>query len=522
VIAMADPVHWVLAATASSFNTIRVILLIVSLFVSGFSSASETALTSVNRVRIKNLAEEGNARAERIDKLLENRSLFLTTILLVNNVSVILASSMATIIAIDFSPQWGEVIATLGTAIVVLIFCEVTPKNAALRNADRLSLALIPSISAIMWLLGPLARGLTAITDAISRLLRLPLASAEPSITEAELRLLVNAGEVAGEVEADERTMIHHIFELSGTTAREVMVPRIDMVALEARTSLTEAADTIVQVGFSRIPVYDGKIDNIVGLLYAKDVLARLRANQGHATVRAMMRPVNFVLETKKLDDLLTEMREKRIHMAIVSNEYGEVSGLVTIEDVVEEIVGDIQDEFDHEGKPYERLSPTTYLVDGKMNLDDFNELLEVELEGDEEFDTVGGFVLAKLDKTLPSINDTVETDEVTLTVADARGRRILKIRAVLHRPENEVPAEGNAYAEVTPEESAPEEPISDDAPEAEEPPSVTPHNGDTGVPATHSSEGTPPRSLTASSPDATSPRTASYPHARRRRAARR
>ncbi len=457
---MTDPVHWVLAATEQSFGTIRVMLLIVSLILSGFSSASETALTSVNRVRIKNMADEGNARAARIDALLGNRSLFLTTILLVNNVAVIVASSMATIIAIDFSPQWGEVIATLGTALIVLIFCEVTPKHAALRNADRLSLALIPTISMLMWLLGPLARGLTALTDALSRLLGIPLTSAGPSITEAELRLLVNAGEVAGEVEEDERTMIHHIFELSGTTAREVMVPRIDMVTLPAEVSVAEASDTIVNAGFSRIPVYEGAIDNITGLIYAKDVLACLRAGQAQQPVRNIMRPVNFVLETKKLDDLLTQMREKRVHLAMVSNEYGEVTGLVTIEDVVEEIVGDIQDEFDHEEKPFERVSPTTFIVDAKMNLDDFNELLGLELQGDEEFDTIGGFVLAKLDKPLPSINDIIETDEVTLTVVGTRGRRITKICAVLHTPENDASAASDGAAADTPSlEIAPDAP---------------------------------------------------------------
>ncbi len=428
------PVPLSFAAVAHDALPMQIVILVLALIASAVSSASETALTSVNRIRIKNLAEDGNTKAQMIERLLEKPNVFLTTILVVNNVAVILASSMATVIALALSPRWGEVLATLLTSLVVLIFCEVTPKNAAVQNAEQWALFLVPLISGIAWLLRPIIAFLNGITAAILRLFGIPLHRTGPSVTEEELRLLVNVGEEEGVVEEDERTMIHHIFELSETTVREVMVPRIDMVTLEGNTPLGEAVDVITTAGFSRIPVFEKTIDNIIGVLYAKDVLAAMRNGNTKQLTRDLVRPAYFVPETKKADDLLHELQRERIHMAIVIDEYGSVAGLVTIENLVEEIIGDIQDEYDREEQEFEQISPLTYIINGKMNLDDFNELLGVELEAGEEYDTVGGYMQTKLDK-IPSVGDVVRAPEVTLTVLATHGRRITKIQAVLARP---------------------------------------------------------------------------------------
>lgn len=428
------PVPWVVASVNHDALPWQLAVLVLALIASGISSASETALTSVNRIRIKNLAEDGDRPAQQIEKLLAQPNVFLTTILVINNVSVILASSMATAIALSFSPQWGEVLATVIVSLVVLIFCEVTPKNAAVQNSVAWARRLVPLIAGFVVVLRPLIILLNGITAAIMRMLGISAHRTGPSVTEDELRLLVNVGEEEGVFEEGERTMIHHIFELSETTVREVMVPRIDMVTLPATTTLTKAIDIIMQGGQSRIPVYEETIDNIIGVLYAKDILPQLRANHTQVSVRGMVRPAYFVPESKKLDDLLHELQNRRVHMAIVIDEYGSVVGLVTIEDLVEEIIGDIQDEYDREEREYEQIDPCTYLVDAKMNIDDFNELLGVELEPGDEYDSVGGFMIATLDK-IPAVGDEVKTTEVILTVQATRGRRILKIRAVLVRP---------------------------------------------------------------------------------------
>lgn len=415
--------------------TFEIVVLLLALVLCALASAAETALTSVNRIRIRNLAEDGDVRAQQIERLLLKPSVFLTTILVMNNVAIILATTLATAIALSFSPQWGEVISTILVSFVTLVFCEITPKNAAVHNAEAWARALVPLVRAAAWLFQPINAFLNGITRAILRLLGIPLRRTGPSVTEEELMLLVNVGEEEGILEKDERSMIHSIFGLADTTVREIMVPRIDMVALEADTSIPQAVDIITQGGKSRIPVYDDTIDNILGVLYAKDLLRELSTNHsGQHTVRDLVRPAYFVPESKKLDDLLHELQNQRVHMALVIDEYGAVAGLVTIEDLVEEIIGDIQDEYDREEQLFEQLSSTEYIVDAKMNIDDFNEMIGVELEAGEEYDTVGGFLLSQLDK-IPNVGDAVTTPEVKLTVLSTRGRRITKIKAILTHP---------------------------------------------------------------------------------------
>jgi putative hemolysin len=403
------------------------ILLIVMLILCTLASASETALTSVSRIKLKNLVEEGDKKAAEIERLLANPNGFLSTILIVNSVATIVASSMATVLALRFSASWGEFISSILLSLVVLIFCEITPKTAAVQNPLRWARAFVRPVRGAAWFLRPIVWALSAITTALVRLLGGQAVRHGPFVTEEELRLLVTVGEEEGVLEEEETEMIHSIFEFADTLVREVMIPRIDIIALESDTTVDQAVDLALQGGFSRIPVYEEGIDNIIGVLYTKDLLKQLREKHGSLPIRNLVRPAYFVPETKKLDDLLREIRQKRVHMVIVIDEYGSVAGLVTIEDLVEEIVGDIQDEFDHEETLYEPVNEHEHIFSAKISIDEFNDIMDTKLEN-EDYDTLGGFLYAQLDK-IPVVGDTITFEHHRFTVLTTRGRRITKVQ---------------------------------------------------------------------------------------------
>src|SRR5216683_1464949 len=406
---------------------LQLAILIISLVLTAVASATETALTSVSRIKLRNLAGEGDKKALELERLLAQPNTFLSTILVVNSVAVIVASSMETVLALRISSTLGELISSIVTSLVVLIFCEITPKTAALQNPMRVARAMVKPVQGAAWLLRPVVWSLGVITTFLVRLLGGQVKHRGPFVTEEELRLLVTVGEEEGVLEEEETEMIHSIFEFADTTVREVMVPRIDMVTLEADATVDEAVDLALQGGFSRIPVYKESIDDITGVLYTKDMLKQLREDHNTLPVRDLVRPAYFVPETKKLDDLLREIRQSRTHMVIVVDEYGSVAGLVTIEDLVEEIVGDIQDEYDREENLYEQVNQYEYIFDAKISIDEFNELMDTDLQ-DEDYDTLGGFLFAQLDK-IPVAGDTITFKNLTFTVLTTRGRRITKVR---------------------------------------------------------------------------------------------
>ncbi len=406
---------------------LQLIILIISLILCAMASAAETALTSISRIKLKNLVEEGDKKALEIESLISKPNVFLSTILVVNSVAVIIASSMTTVLALRFIPDYGELIGTILISLVVLIFCEITPKTAAVQNPLRWARVLVNPVRVAAWLLHPLVVTLSAITNTMVRLMGGQIKHRGPFVTEEELRLLVTVGEEEGILEEAETDMITSIFEFADTPVREVMIPRIDMVTLESDATVDEAVDLALQGGFSRIPVYEETIDNIIGVLYTKDMLKQLRDDHNSLPIRELVRPAYFVPETKKLDDLLREIRQKRTHMAIVVDEYGSVAGLVTIEDLVEEIVGDIQDEYDREENLYEQVTQHEYIFDAKINLDEFNELMNTNLQN-EDYDTLGGFLLSQLDK-IPVPGDTITYENMSFTVLTTRGLRITKVK---------------------------------------------------------------------------------------------
>ena len=429
VMATLAVVHAVAVSQSPQFDIeawLQLIILIISLILCATASAAETALTSVSRIKLKNLVEEGDKKALEIERLISQPNIFLSTILVVNSVAVIVASSMTTVLALRFIPDYGELIGTILISLVVLIFCEITPKTAAVQNPIRWARALVTPVRVAAWLLHPLVVTLSTITNSLVRLMGGQMKHRGPFVTEEELRLLVNVGEEEGVLEEGETDMIHSIFEFADTTVREVMIPRIDMVTLESDATVDEAVDVALQGGFSRIPVYEETIDNIIGVLFTKDMLKQLREDHNSLPIRELVRPAYFVPETKKLDDLLREIRQ-RTHMAIVVDEYGSVAGLVTIEDLVEEIVGDIQDEYDREENLYEQVTQYEYIFDAKINLDEFNELMDTDLEN-EDYETLGGFLLGQLDK-IPVPGDTITYKNLTFTVLTTRGLRITKVK---------------------------------------------------------------------------------------------
>ncbi len=435
----------------TSEQWLQVTILVISLFLCAMASAAETALTSISRLKLKNLVASGDEQAIEIDRLLTNPNKLLSTILVVNSVAVIVASSMATVLALSFSATYGELLSSIIISLVVLIFCEITPKTAAVQNPVRWARIFIGPVRAAAWVLTPIVWSLSAITNFLVRLVGGEMKHRGPFVTEEELRLLVSVGEKEGVLEEEETEMIHSIFEFADTTVREVMIPRIDMVTLESDATVDEAVDLALEAGFSRIPVYEESIDEIIGVLYTKDMLKQLR--QGHDTlpIRDLVRPAYFVPETKKLDDLLREIQQQRVHMAIVVDEYGSVAGLVTIEDLVEEIVGDIQDEYDREEKLYEQISENEYVFDAKISIDDFNELMGTNLD-DQDYDTLGGFLYAQLDK-IPNPGDTITFQDMIFTVLSTRGRRITQVRVEIHHqsPQTDPDAEEQLKPVVLP-----------------------------------------------------------------------
>ena len=418
------------AAGAKGFQThdwVLLFFLFLTLIVAAISAGAETALTSVNRLRIRNLAEEGDVNAQHISKLLQRPQTFLTTILVISNVAVISGSALATIIAVDLDFNGAEILSTTLLSLIVLIFCEITPKSIAVQAPERWARWLVRLVEAMMFVLRPVVFALTWITSGMVRLFGGRGAHyATQFVTEDELRLLVEVGEEEGVLEEEEREMIDNVFDLSDTAVREIMVPRIDMVTVEADDDIRAATEVILQGGQSRIPVYEDTIDNIIGVLYAKDLLRIYALNQ-QATIRGLVRPPFFVPESKRLDDLLREMQNQRVHIAIVVDEYGSVAGLVTIEDLVEEIIGDIQDEYDVEEQLFEKLDENDFILDAKVSLAEFEEMVERELPED-GYETVGGFVISQLDK-IPSVNDTVRYEDMAFTVLGTKGRRITKLR---------------------------------------------------------------------------------------------
>lgn len=400
------------------------ITLFVLILFSAFFSGSETALTSISKLRLHKLVKEKKRGANTLSKLRSEPSRMLTTILIGNNVVNIWASVLAASLAIEYFKNLSSSSLFIGIVtgimtLVVLVFGEIVPKTIAIRNVEKIALFVAPIILVFEFIFKPIAFVLRYITKPLVFLFG---RSGDRSVTEDEIRMIISAGGEAGVIEQEEQEMISSIFEFGDTTVSEVMTPRPDIKAISFDKGLKELLFLIRQVGHSRIPVYEGNFDNIVGVVYTKDLIAK----DGNK-LSDYIRPVLVVPETKKIDDLMRQMQSARSHLAVAVDEYGITSGIVTLEDLIEEIVGEIHDEFEKEAKKVEKMEDGSWLVDAKISLDDFYDELKVQLpEGD--YDTVAGFVVARLGK-VPSVGDSINFNGCIMNVEKVYRRRITRIK---------------------------------------------------------------------------------------------
>ncbi|GAC1670461.1 MAG: hemolysin family protein [Candidatus Limnocylindrales bacterium] len=428
-----------------------ILVLVLLTLLEGFFVAGEIALVSIRRSRVEQLVEEGSPGARRVRRLLEQPGRFLAVSQLGLTVIGFFASAYAAVSlvrtfgtmleGVGIDPNSSETIAlivvTVVLALFTIIFAELVPKTLALANTERFAIALSLPIEFLARALGPLIRLLTGVTAWIAKLFGANVSN-EAQITAEELRLIVERGGEQGVLEAEEEQMINSIIELGERRLHEIMIPRIAIVALAASATLEEAIDRVVEEGHSRIPVYEESIDGVVGILYAKDLLPILKASAGpRPSLRSLLRTPVFVPESMTIDDLLHEFQRRKVHIAIVLDEYGGTAGLLTIEDLLEEIVGEIQDEYDTEEPMVVRLSDDEFRVDGRADVNDLAELFDTELglEDEDEYDTVGGLIYHRIGG-VPSPGDVVEVDGLVLTVESIDGRRVGKVLVVRKRPE--------------------------------------------------------------------------------------
>ena len=376
---------------------------------SAFFSSSETALTTVNKIRMKNLAENGDKRAAKVLKVTSDSGKMLSAILIGNNIVNIFASSLATILAIDIWGDIGSGIATGVLTIVILIFGEVSPKTMATIKADSFSLLIAGIIDILMIILTPVIFVINKLSSGVLFLLRVNPNDADTAMTEDEIRTIVDESQESGAIEDEEREMIHNVFDFGDSLAKEVMIPRIDMTFVQADASFEELIEIYRENKYTRLPVYEDSTEHVIGIINMKDVI--LIDSIKEFSIRSIIREPYFTYEHKNTADLFVEMRKSSIPLAIVLDEYGTTAGMVTLEDLLEEIVGEIRDEYDSdEEDAIVRLSQYEYMILGSTNLDDVNDELEVEFESD-DYDTIGGYCLQLLDH-LPEEKETLFTED--------------------------------------------------------------------------------------------------------------
>lgn len=387
----------------------QLISILFLVLLSAFFSSSETALTTVNKIRMKNLAENGDKRAAKVLKVTSDSGKMLSAILIGNNIVNIGASSIATILAIDIFGDIGSGIATGVLTIIILIFGEVSPKTMATIKADSFALLIAGIIDGLMFLLTPVIFIINKFSSIVLFLLRINPNDADTAMTEDEIRTIVDESQESGAIEDEEREMIHNVFDFGDSLAKEVMIPRIDMTFVQADATFEELIDIYRENKYTRLPVYEESTDHVIGIINMKDVI--LIDSIDEFSIRNIIREPYFTYEHKNTADLFVEMRKSSIPLAIVLDEYGVTAGMVTLEDLLEEIVGEIRDEYDSdEEDAIEQLSQYEYMVLGSTNLDDVNDELDLDFESD-DYDTIGGYCLQLLDH-LPEENETLFTED--------------------------------------------------------------------------------------------------------------
>lgn len=421
-------------------ETGQLIAIIILLCLSAFFSSSETALTTVNQIRMRTLADNGDKRAARVLHVTGNPGKMLSAILIGNNIVNLSASSISTSLAIHLFGNTGAGIATGILTFLILIFGEVTPKTMATIKADSMSLTVAAPIGLLMKILTPVIFIINKLSLGLMFLLHVNIKDAQKKMTEEELRTIVDVSQENGVIEHEERDMIHNLFDFGDAEAKEIMVPRIDMTFVQADSTYQEVLDIFRQDMFTRLPVYEDSTDNVIGIINMKDFL--LQNDTPEFSVRNLLREPYFTYEHKNTADLFLEMRKSSISLAIVLDEYGVTAGLITLEDLLEEIVGEIRDEYDaDEEDDITRISDREFYVLGSANLDDVSEALSLHFTSD-DYDTIGGYCLGLLDH-LPEKNEIILTDNNILIRIDRMEKnRIERIYIRLPEPLEETGSE--------------------------------------------------------------------------------
>ena len=416
----------------------QLIIIIVLIFLSGFFSSAETAFSTLNRVRMGNLEEEGSKKAARVNKILESYSKMLSAILIGNNIVNLTASSLTTAFVIGVC---GNAYIGVGTGIltiVVLLGGEIIPKTWANLNSEKLALAYSSVIYALMKVMTPVIFIVDLLSNGILKLLHVDPNKKMDTITESELKTYVDVSHEDGQIESDEREMIYNIFEFSDTCVKDIMIPRTNMVTVNADESVNDLIKVFHESMYTRIPVYQEDKDSMIGFVNIKDLFIARISGQKNITLKSLLREAYYTYEYKKNADLLLEMREKSMNVAFVLNEYGSTVGMVTLEDLLEELVGEIRDEYDEDEKELiQKIDDRSYLIEGSMNLSDINDSIGTSLNSD-DYDSIGGIIIGQLDR-LPEDNESVVlADGTTLQVKGIDQNRILHVLLTLPEPKEE------------------------------------------------------------------------------------
>ena len=411
----------------STANILQIGLLVVLLLGSGFFSASETSLMSLSKIRIRYMEDEGVKGAKLVGSLIEKSSDLLSSILVGNNIVNIAATSVSTSLFINIFGDGGVAIATAVMTVLVLVFGEITPKTIAANSPEKVAVVVSKPISIIMKITKPIVWVFNLLTGIIFKIMGIDNDGVKPFITEEELKAMVNVSHEEGVLEMEEREIINNVFQFGDMQAKEAMIQRLDMVAIDIEDSYDVIIELFKSEKLSRLPVYQESIDDIVGILNIKDIIFLSDEEIENFDIKDYVREAFFTYEFKKITQLLEEMKKEKTQMAIVVDEYGGTAGLLTIEDLVEVIVGDIDDEYDEEEEEIVKINDNEYLVEGSTKISDVNEQLGINLES-EEFDSIGGFIIGYL-KRIPEENEIIEVEDVKFKVESIDKNRINKIR---------------------------------------------------------------------------------------------
>lgn len=410
---------------------IQIIVLVILLLLSAFFSSAETCLTTVNKIKMRSLAEEGNGRAKMVIKVTDNSAKMISAILIGNNIVNLSASSLTTTIAYDLGAGSTIAIATGIITILILIFGEITPKTIASINSEKLALAYAYPVNFIMIILTPVSIIINALSRIIFFILRIDPNAKANTMTENELRTIVDVSHEDGIIEEEEKEMIYNVFDLGDAKAKDVMVPRVNVTFADVESTYQELLDIFREDKFTRLPVYEETTDNVIGTINMKDLLLFDNTKEFH--IRDILREAYFTYEHKSISELLVEMRQAALNIAIVLDEYGETAGLITLEDILEEIVGEIHDEYDEneEEDVFKEISKFEFVVEGSMSLDDINDRIDLELES-EDYDSLGGYIIEHLDRHPDEKDEIITENQVRMVVDSLDKNRVEKVHIYL------------------------------------------------------------------------------------------